>query len=314
MKRSARFFLFLMVFAAGAGPQNGAAQAHRSRLEQGVRLYRSGYWADAALELRRSRMEAANPGQLAESLYWLSLVEFSLGEYEAALRDLEELQRIAPAGLRIDNVLYYKARSLYYLNRHEEAFAVFRLYADLLERSKANSPQALSQKAAVAYWIGECLYSLGQQDQAAEFFAGVVGAKPRIAYYEAASYRLAMIRQNKLHTEILGMLDWSYSEYLRLTKEYQEREAAYNETIAAYQKQAAGFSVDAAHTAELEAGLAEHRRRLSAAEERIRLLELNLEAEKTQTPTLLVPGEEDAIRRVRELKAEANRLRDYLLP
>jgi TolA-binding protein len=317
MKRSVRFFLFLMFFSA-ADLQNVAAQAHRPRLEQGVSLFRAGYWADAALELRRSQMEAANPGQLAESLYWLSLAEFSLGEYEAALRDIGELQRIAPAGLRIDTMLYYKGRCLYHANRHEEALGVFRLYEALLGRARIDTPQAWAQKTTLAYWIGECLYSLGRQDQAAELFAGVVNAKPRIEKYEAASYRLAMIRQNKLQAEILGMLDWSYSEYLRLAEEYRQREAAYAETIAAWQQYAAGSVPAAAYNAELEARVAEYRRLLDDAEGRIRILETRLsEAEKAaqDVPARpLVPGQEDAVRRIRELKAEAERLRNSLMP
>jgi TolA-binding protein len=316
MKRNARTFLFLLFFAALAGPQNARAQAHRPRLEQGISLYRAGYWADAALELRRSQMEAANAGQLAESLYWLSLAEFSLGEYEAALRDIGELQRIAPAGLRIDTILYYKARSLYHVNRHEEALGVFRLYEALLERSRIDTPRARSQKATLAYWIGECLYALEQRDQAAELFAAVVNAKPRIEKYEAASYRLAMIRQDKLQAEILGMLDWSYSEYLRLAEEYRQREAAYNETIAAYRKQADAVPGGAAYNAELEAMAAEYRRLLGDAEERMGILELRLnEAERaslSNSAAPLVPGQEDAIRRIRELKAEAEKLRNSL--
>jgi tetratricopeptide (TPR) repeat protein len=338
MKRSARFFLFLMIFAAQTVPQNVAAQARRPRLEQGISLYRAGYWADAALELRLSQMEAANPGQLAESLYWLCLAEFALGEHEAALRDIGELQRIAPAGLRIDTMLYYKGRSLYHVNRHEEALAVFRLHEALLERSRINSPQARAQKATLAYWIGECLYSLGQQDQAAELFAKVVNAKPRIEKYEAASYRLAMLRQNKLQADILGTLDWSYSEYLRLEEEYREREAAFNETIAAYREQTDTALGDAAYKAELEERVAEYRRLLADAEKRIRVLEARLEEAEKAAQTIpapgpvpapvlvpapgpasapaLVPGpsQEDAVRRIRELKAEAEKLRESLMP
>ena len=352
MKRSSWFFLFLLFVVMLTGLRNASAQAHRSRLEQGISLYRAGYWTDAALELRRSRMEAANTGQVAESLYWLSLTEFALGEYEAALRDIGELQVIAPAGLRIDNVLYYKGRSLYYVNRHEEALAVFRLYEALLGRSRIDTPRTRAQKTTLAYWIGECLYSLGQQDQAAELFSGVANAKPGIEKYEAASYRLAMIRQNRLQAEILGMLDWSYSEYLRLAEEYRRLEAAYNEVIAAWQRQASASSapasppasapvsvpapaptpapapvltpdyshvsapVDAGHRAELEARVSEYRLRLNEAEERIRSLELRLGRAEEASPGSfpLAPDQEDAIRRIRELKAEAQRLRDTLVP
>jgi tetratricopeptide (TPR) repeat protein len=313
MKRSAWFLLFLMLFAAFGSPRNAAAQVHRSRLEQGISLYRAGRWADAALELRRSQMEATNIGQLAESLYWLSLAEFSLGEYEATLRDISELQRIAPAGLRIDNMLYYKGRSLYHVNRHEEALGVFRIHGALLDRSGINTPLAQAQKATLAYWIGECLYSLGQQDQAAEFFAQVVNEKPRIEKYEAALYRLSMIQQNKRQAEILGMLDWSYSEYLRVTEEYQQREAAYNKTIAAYQKQVDGILGSAASTVELEAKLTEYRSLLKDAEERIQNLEAMLEETMAQDIPDTPLDQEDAIQHIRELQEEAEILRSSLI-
>jgi tetratricopeptide (TPR) repeat protein len=318
MKRSAWPILFLLLFALCGGPRDAAAQVHRSRLDQGIGLYRAGRWTDAALELRRSRMEAANAGQLAESLYWLSLAEFSLGEFEAALRDINELQRIAPAGLRIDNMLYYKGRSLYHLNRHEEALGVFRVHGALLDRSGIDSSQARAQKATLAYWMGECLYSLGQEDEATELFDRVVNARPRVEKYEAATYRLAMIRQNKLQAEILGMLDWSYAEYLRLTEEYRQREAAFTETIAAYRQQVDAALGDAARQAELEARVAEYRLLLGDAEERIRILEARLDEAEKMARNLPAaspaPGEEDAVLRVRELKAEAERLRDSLMP
>jgi tetratricopeptide (TPR) repeat protein len=313
MKRSVRFFLFFIFFAMSVGLHNIVAQAYQSRLEQGIRFYRDGNWTDAALELRRARMDAVNSGQLAESLYWLSLTEFSLGEYEAALRDINEMQRIAPAGLRADNILYYKGRSLYHLDRYEEALEVFRLYEGILGRSRNDAPRTQSQKATLTYWIGECLYALGQQDQAAELFTRVVDTKPKIEKHEAASYRLIMIRQNKLQEELLGMLDWSYSECLRLEEEYRNRETAFNETIAAYKKQMNNSSGDPAYTAELETGLAEYRKLLSNAEERIRILEARLSETETVKQDISAPplaaGQDDTIRRIRELKAEAEKLR-----
>jgi tetratricopeptide (TPR) repeat protein len=320
MKRNAWFFLVTLFLALFAGTQNAAAQTHRSRLEQGLGLYRAGYWADAALELRRSRMEAANAGQAAESLYWLSLAEFFLGDYAASLRDMDELQRIAPAGLRIDNIIYYRGRCLYYLNRPEEALTVFRLYESLLNRSRADTPRTAAQKTTLSYWIGECLYSLGRFDQAAELFAEVVATKPRIEQHEAASYRLAMLRQNRLQGEILGMLDWSYSEYLRLAGEYREREAGFNATIAALQNQigagtgtAGAVTADPAPLLQLDARVTEYQRLLDNTAERIRLLEAGLsETERAAAP--LVPGQEDAIRRIRALMAEADQLRSSLLP
>jgi tetratricopeptide (TPR) repeat protein len=318
MKQSACFFLLPLFFALAAAPQNTAAQTYTSRLEQGLNLYRAGYWADAASELRRSRMEAANAGQSAEALYWLSLADFFLGDYAAALRDIDELQRTAPAGLRIDNILYYKGRSLYYLNRPEEALAVFRLYDSMLKRSRINTPRFAAQQTTLAYWIGECLYMLGRHEQAAELFAGVISAKPKIEQYEAAEYRLAIIRLNKLQGEILGMLDWSYAEYLRLAEESLEREAAFNKTIAALQKQAGAASGSVTPVlAELETRVIEYQQLLDNTAERIRLLEAGLSEAEQAARNLSAPAgseQEESIRRVRELKADAERRRRAINP
>jgi tetratricopeptide (TPR) repeat protein len=334
MKRRSGVFLLSLFLTLFAGSQNLAAQEHKSRLEQGLNLYRAGYWADAAMELRRSWMAAANAGQAAESLYWLSLAEFFLGDYPAALREIDELQKIAPAGLRIDNILYYKGRSLFYVNRPEEALTVFRLYAALLNRSRMNSPRIVAQRATLSYWIGECLYVLGRHEQAAEFFTVAINAKPKIEQYEAASYRLAIIQQNKLQEEIL---DWSYSEYQRLAEEYQEQEADFKATIEALQQQtrtalieavpvetvpietAPVETTDVASIVELDARIREYQRILDDAAERIRLLETGLsETEQaamnlSASPPLLSGQEQDAVRRIRALKAEAEQLRNALM-
>jgi tetratricopeptide (TPR) repeat protein len=315
MKRRDLFLLLPLFFGLLAAPRNAVAQTQGSRLEQGLSLYRAGYWADAALELRRSRMEAANAGQAAESLYWLSLAEFFLGDYEAALRDMDELQRIAPAGLRIDSRLYYKGRALYYVNRPEEALAAFRLYEAFLMRFSVDTPRIVAQKITLTYWIGECLYALGRHDQAAEFFAAVVRAKPRIEQYEAALYRLAILRQNRLQGEILGVLDWSYSEYLRLAEKYREREAEFNTAFATLQRQAGISPSDPAPVPEFDARFAEYQRLLDNTVERIRFLETRLnETERGNIFVPLAPGQEDAIKRVQALKAEAEQLRRFLIP
>jgi tetratricopeptide (TPR) repeat protein len=314
-KRCVPFLIFLWIFIALGGIHHGSAQTHRSGLDLGINLYRAGKWSEAAWELRRSQMEAANPGQLAESLYWISLTEFSLGEYAAVLRDINDLQRIAPAGLRINNILYYKGRSLYYLERHNEALVLFRAYANFLDRSGPNTPGALVQKSVLAYWIGECLFSLGQQDQAVEQFTSVVNARPRSEKYEAAFYRIALIRQNKIQAEILDMLNWSYDEYLKNVEEYRQREEAYDKTIDAYRTQVDRILLDASQRTELEAEIARYQKLLAEAEAQIHILETSLNnAGKTSVSSGTGPGTEDNLRRIRELKASAERLRNDLNP
>jgi tetratricopeptide (TPR) repeat protein len=221
MKRRACFLFFLLwIFAGLIGIQGGFAQSHQARLDQGIKLYRAGQWNSAAVELRRSQREAVGSGQLSASLYWLSLTEFALGEYDAALRDINELQWVAPAGMRMDDIIFYKGRALYYLERPAEALPLFRAYGDVLARQ--NTPNTQAEKTVLAYWIGECLYALGQQEQAAVQFTLVVNTRPRSEKYEAAAYRLALIEQENIAKELLDTMNMNYTEYQEALEEYQQ--------------------------------------------------------------------------------------------
>jgi TolA-binding protein len=278
MKRSVGFLLFLVFFSALAGVQSGFAQAPRTRLDQGITLYRAGQWTEAAQELRRAQRELTNPGQQAEALYWISLTEFSLGEYEIALRDLNEVQRVAPAGLRIDDIFLYKGRTLYYLKQYDEALVQFRTYGNIL--SYQTSPGAQAEKSVLAYWIGECYYALGRQDEAAAQFAQVVSSRPWSERHEAAAYRLALVRQGKTLAEVLDKLAGSYTDYLSSLEEYQR---LLTEAETRIQGLEASLS-DVAKAAGAERGGAAPSVSLSA-------------------------DSEQAIQRVRELKASAEQLR-----
>lgn len=207
------------MFAGLAGIQGGFAQTHQARLDQGIKLYRVGQWVDAAVELLLSQREAENSSQLAASLYWLSLTEFAMGEYDAALRDINELQRIGSAGMRVDDIVFYKARALFYLERPAEALPLFRSYGAILDRR--DTPNIQAERIVLSYWIGECLYAMGQREAAALLFTEVVDARPRSEKYEAAAYRLALIEQEGIAKELLGTMSMSYTEYLEALEEYR---------------------------------------------------------------------------------------------
>jgi tetratricopeptide (TPR) repeat protein len=215
--RACFFFSLCLLFAGLTG--GGFAQTHQALLEQGIKLYRVGQWVDAAVELLLSQREAENSSQLAASLYWLSLTEFAMGEYDAALRDINELQRIGSAGMRVDDIVFYKARALFYLERPAEALPLFRSYGAILDRQ--DTPGIQAERTVLSYWIGECLYAMGQREQAALLFTEVVDARPRSEKYEAAAYRLALIEQEGVAKELLGTMSMSYTEYLEALEEYR---------------------------------------------------------------------------------------------
>jgi TolA-binding protein len=321
MKKRPSFLLFLWMFICLIGLDPAVSQARRSRLQAGIALYGEGKWTEAVIELRRAQAEAANAGQRAEALYWVSLAELAAGEYAASVRDMDELLRIAPAGLRIEEIPYHKGRALYYLGRYDEAIVLLKSYMDTLDTPGFNLSGDDSRKSAALYWIGECLYALGRLDEAEGMFLLIAEQYPQSAKYEAASYRIALINQKKIEAELLNILQWSHEESLKTVEEYQRRERSYDQAIIAYQKRIAEMLRDN-RVAELESANAEYRRRLAEAEAQIAALEAdlreagNISAAREAPPRTPVPdtppGSDQSLR-ILSLKASALEVRNELM-
>ena len=86
IKRGAK--IALAIGLLGAAVSAGASEA----LDNGLELYRGGRWRDAIISLRQAA-SADSPGEAAEALYWIALAELASGDYEAALRDIDETAR-----------------------------------------------------------------------------------------------------------------------------------------------------------------------------------------------------------------------------
>jgi TolA-binding protein len=271
-----------------------------TRLQRGIQLYGEGKWREAVIELRRAQAEALSPEQRAESLYWISLAELSAGEYEAALRDMDELARAAPSSPRRAELPYHKGRAYYYLGRYDEAVILLKNYADRVGEGED------SRKSASLYWIGECLYALGQLDKARDVFILITEQYPQSAKFEASSYRIDLIKQKKIEMELLALLKWSHEESLRTMEEYQRRERSYDQALIAYQKRIADMLKDT-RLADLENANAAYRKQLAEAEERIKALEATLAERAAGSP----PATETTIQ-VLDLKTRALELRNEL--
>ncbi|MDR3174269.1 MAG: tetratricopeptide repeat protein [Treponema sp.] len=248
-----------------------------TRLRRGLEFYQQGRWREAVAEFRRAQDEALDSELKAEALYWIALSEISAKDYAGAVRDMDQLELTAPESRRLQEVPYHKGRALYYLGRYEEALMLLKLYADQIGGNSlppAGSEMA-ARKSAALYWIGECLYAMGQLDYARDIFTTVTQDYPRSAKFEASSYRLALIHQKKIEEELLNLLKWSHEESLKAIEEYQRRERSYDQALIAYQKRIADLLKDT-RLADLDSANAQYRRQLAEAEERIRELEEEL--------------------------------------
>jgi tetratricopeptide (TPR) repeat protein len=253
MIRKARFFplisALLLLFSANyALAQAGTAQTGPAksapgytRLQSGLAMFQEGRWRESVAELRRARAEAMDRELKAEALYWIALAEISAGDYAASLKDMDDIEIMAPASGRLQELPYHKGRALYYLGRYDEAIMLLQYYADGIGGPSAPPPgsDAAARKSAALYWLGECLYAMGQIDYAKEFFTIITEEYPQSTKFEAASYRLGLISQKKIEEELLYLLKWSHEESLKTIEEYQRRERSYDQALIAYQKRIA---------------------------------------------------------------------------
>jgi TolA-binding protein len=298
-----------------SGQDAGPAPGY-TRLRRGLEFYQQSRWREAIAEFRRSQTEALDPELKAEALYWIALSEISAKDYTAAIRDMDQLELVAPESKRLREIPYHKGRALYYLGRYEEALLLLKLYADGISAGTSLLPagsEGSARKSAALYWIGECLYAMGQLDYARDVFTIVTQDYPRSAKFEASSYRLALIHQKKIEEELLNLLKWSHEESLKAIEEYQRRERSYDQALIAYQRRIADLLKDS-RLEDLDSSNTQYRRQLMEAEEQIRRLELELSNYRAGLGNLSPRAAEEAERqrRLEELRSSASNLADTL--
>jgi len=281
-----------------------------SRLAAGIELYSQGRYGEAVLELRRAQAEAPTRELRAEALFWISVSQLSMGEYEAALRDMNAMEEIDPRSPRLKELPYHRGRALYYLKHYDEAILSLKTYMDTIRPGPAGvlAPADATRKAAALYWTGECLFSMGQLDKASDIFKLIIEDYPSSSKYEASTYRLGLINQKKIEDELLGLLKWSHEESLRNMEDSRRRESTYDQALNAYQKRIADMLKDT-RLQDLESENTNFREQLRAAEDKIR----SLENAFPQTPsTQENHGEPSSLERLKTLKSSAGELENRI--
>jgi TolA-binding protein len=301
IKTALVFFIFFLTGQVFSQSPSSDADAALSRLQAGIRLFNQGRLQESLVDLRQARADSVTAAQRAEILYWISLAELAAGEYDEAAKDMDALEALDPVGRRSAELPYHKGRLYYYLGRYNEAIVLLKSYSDTL----GGSPDDNSRKSAALYWIGECLYSLGQMDQAADIFLLVINEYPESAKYEAASYRIALINQKKVETELLELLKWTHEESLKTMEEYQRREHSYDQALMAYQKRIADMLKDG-RLSDLEDENSQFRQQIAEAEDRIQ----SLERELRESPH---PATDVSVSRLYALRSEAEELQNEIL-
>ena len=234
--RSWLLLLGLLLLTAGVSIAQENARAYASRFQNGTRLYEAERWQEAAVEFRYAQETAETAADWEQALYWVILAELAYADYGSALRDMDALERYAPNSSFTRDMAYHRARVYFNQGYFEDALILFNRYNDSITSSDSESAD---RKAAAFFWMGECLYYMGQLDEAEKFYAWVISRYPSSPRVEVSSYRIELIKQKKIENELLALLRWTHEESLRTSEEYQRRIRTYENTLNAYRRRIA---------------------------------------------------------------------------
>ena len=244
MRQKSLFFVLvcavLLLFPAVFSQAQESPQAQFiRRFQNGSQLYTLTRWQEAAMEFRRAQEIAVTLNEWSCALYWVILSELASSDYGSALMDMEELQKHAPYSVQSRDMVYHRAMVYYNQGYFEDALFLFNRFNSSIGD---NDRESSDRRAAGFFWMGECLYSMGQYEEAEKFYAWVVARYPHSPKIQAASYRIDLIMQKKIEAELLALLQWSHEESLRTSEDYQRKIRTYEYTLNLYQKRISEFT------------------------------------------------------------------------
>jgi tetratricopeptide (TPR) repeat protein len=230
----APLLLGLTLFTAGISSQERNRDDYLQKYQYGTQLYSAEHWLEAAIEFRRAQEISQNADDWSEAIYWVILSELAYSDYGSAVMDMNELDRRMPNSDHTRDMVYHRARVYYNQAYFDDALLLFRRY--IASVSHLDDSLTSDRTAAAFFWMGECLYSMGQYDEAQKFYSWVIDKYPKSPKYDACLYRFDMIKQKKIEVELLALLQWSHEESLRTSENYQRTVRTYETTLNELEK------------------------------------------------------------------------------
>ncbi len=217
--------IFLIPGAHGqAGPDG--------RISLGISLFGEEKYSEALEQFNRVLSDPASKASRPDAVYWSGLSYVALNDSANARRALDTFMQEYPRHESVPDALYQRARLSHSAGDYEEAVQLFAVFLEkYTDHSFASS---------ALFWTGDSLFYLGRLSEAEAVFRSLLSEYPKSVKYEAASYKLSLIRYKYRENELLTLLKWSHEESLRVIEEFQRREKAYEQALAVYQRRLAG--------------------------------------------------------------------------
>lgn len=224
-----RFLLILILINMIYFLNSDQSKNWEKEKEKAELLYNSGKFDEAIILFREINLSSNNEKLIAETYFWLAMAYMETNKLKQAETNLEYyLANYKSTGLNYQEAVYQKGRLLFLQEEYQSSIDQFN---NFLENYPFNT---LVSNAY--YWIGECLYALGQFDDSAYYFKIVIEKFPNSIKKEASNYKLRLIEHKKSELALQNLLKWSQEQYLSALSEFRIKEKTINEALVKYQK------------------------------------------------------------------------------
>ncbi len=299
IQKQAIFFiswsLFLLVLPA-ALPAAGQEARSEELMNLGKRHYSQQDYEEALQNFRNITLDSSIEAYHGEAFLWLAKTYLALDDLRNAQGNLEFFLNQYPEHPSVSHGFYLKGRLLYRQGEMEKALEVFQHFLEGFPQSP--------YRANGIYWAADSLYQLGHLKKARPLYRKVVEDYQASHKVEAARYRLSLIDLKYREQELLTLIKWSHEEALKALDEFQARERSYEEAITSYQKKIADLT-DQDIEEKLsrlqddvrikEEQIAALRREKEQQEERVEMLQNQLEAARKERSAETGDGETEGV-------------------
>ncbi|MCK4798431.1 MAG: tetratricopeptide repeat protein [Spirochaetes bacterium] len=193
------------------------------------KLYNSGKYDEAIILFREIILSSRNEKLKIESYFWLAKAYIGINKLKQAEVNLENyLKKYKTTGLNYPEAVYQKGRLLFLQEQYQASIEQLNSFTEKYPKHKLISN--------AYYWIGECLYALGQFDDSAYFFNIVISKYLGSIKKEASTYKLRLIEHKKSELALQNLLKWSQEQYLSALNQFRIKEKTLQQALEKYKK------------------------------------------------------------------------------
>jgi tetratricopeptide (TPR) repeat protein len=268
MTKKMLFLLFLFIIISlsfGSDKKDWIAEEQKART-----LFDQNKFDESIILFREIILSSNMPNLQREAYFWIAKAYMNSDKLSQAETNIEYyLSNYKDDALNYPEAVYQKGRLLFLQEQYQPAVEMLNTFI------KTYGDHELVSNAY--YWIGECLYALGQFDDSAMMFKIVLENYPNAIKSEACIYKLRLIEHKKSELALQNLLKWSQEQFISSLNQFKIKEKTLQQAIDEYEKKQ-GIVINQNEYNDLKKSMAENeelKRQLTELETRLKDLENN---------------------------------------